>query len=73
MYSTFECLFKPNHKKQSDMVDPVYTREVSLSNVRSTPLIVFVLSLTIIGYTLPDILHRTPNSQKNVFNVLTLF
>ena len=23
MYSTFECHFKPNHKKQSDMVDPV--------------------------------------------------
>ena len=23
MYNTFECHFKPNHKKQSDMVDPV--------------------------------------------------
>ena len=23
MYSTLECHFKPNHKKQSDMVDPV--------------------------------------------------
>ena len=23
IYNTFECHFKPNHKKQSDMVDPV--------------------------------------------------
>ena len=24
MYNTFECHFKPNHKIQSDMVDPVW-------------------------------------------------
>ena len=27
MYNTFECHFKPNHKKQSDMVDPVHVAQ----------------------------------------------
>ena len=30
VYNTFECHFKPNHKKQSNMVDPVYLLNINL-------------------------------------------